>query len=378
MSVVHHLHARARHTDDGLMVRLGQFLDEACLHDLVKKKGDLVAVKIDVGELGALSYPRPPMVRAVVEKIVELGGDPLIMDTTRLNNSARSIGWNWMEAATINGYTTASLGRAVVLGDGYTGEEGELLPIDGDELGGVEVARSITEYAALIVISHVTGHPFAGLSGALLNFGLGCSAQRGKWRIHGPLKPQVTDTCDGCGLCVDRCIGQAISLDNSVAEIDKELCRGCAYYCMAACPCDAITVDSESTARFQKRVVEAASAVHVAAQGKVHFFNLLMDIVPYPDYYPFSDVAVAPDAGLLSSRDPVAIDQASVDLIDASPGLPNSAAEERGAMEPGKGKLARITGVDPLAMLDYASNYGLGSRRYELSVSQSKQENSNG
>ena len=53
-------------------------------------------------------------------------------------------------------------------------------------------------------------------------------------------------------------------------------------------------------------------------------------------------------------------------------------AEERGAMEPGKGKLARITGVDPLAMLDYASNYGLGSRRYELSVSQSKQENSNG
>ncbi|MDP7129873.1 MAG: DUF362 domain-containing protein, partial [Planctomycetota bacterium] len=140
MSVVHHLHARARHTDDGLMVRLGQFLDEACLHDLVKKKGDLVAVKIDVGELGALSYPRPPMVRAVVEKIVELGGDPLIMDTTRLNNSARSIGWNWMEAATINGYTTASLGRAVVLGDGYTGEEGELLPIDGDELGGVEVA----------------------------------------------------------------------------------------------------------------------------------------------------------------------------------------------------------------------------------------------
>ena len=369
MSIVQRLEARAGHTDDGLMARLGPFLDEARLGDFIKKKGELVAIKIDVGELGCLSYLRPPLVRAVVEKVLELGADPLVMGTTRLNSTARSIGWGWMESATVNGYTNATLGRAVVLGDGYTGEEGELLPVDGDELGGVEVARSITEYSSLIVVSHVTGHPFAGLSGALLNFGLGGCAQRGKWRIHAPLKPQVAaERCDGCGSCVDRCLKQALSLDDGKARIDPDLCRGCAYYCMASCPCDALTVDGEDAVRFQKRVVEAASAVHVATQGRVQYLNFLVDVGPYPDYYPHSDTAIVPDLGVLSSRDPVAIDQATVDLIDSVSGLPCSAAEDRDAMAPGAGKLARVTGVDPEAMLEYATNYGLGSRRYEMTA----------
>lgn len=370
MSLVHHIDARARYTTDGLMVRLGSFLDEARLDDLIEKKGDLIAIKMEVGELGGLSYLRPPLVRAVMEKVLELGGDPVLMDTTRLNNAARDLSWSWMEGATLNGFTNATLGRPLTIGDGYTGAEGELLPVDGDELGGVEVARAITEYAALIVISHVTGHPFAGLSGALVSLGLGGSAQKGKWRIHAPLKPEVESSkCDGCGLCVDDCLRQAISLDDGKARVDRELCRGCAYYCMASCPRDALSVDRDSTASFQKRVVEAASAVHVAAQGRLHFFNFLLDIAPYPDYYPFSDVAVAPDLGALSSRDPVAIDQATVDLIEAAPGIPGSAAEDCGALAREGGKLARITGVDPAPMLDYAHGYGLGSRRYELSAS---------
>ena len=179
MSAVHRLEARSRHTDDGLMARLGALLDQARLDELVPRGRNFVAIKIDVGELGCLSYLRPPLIRAVVEKVLELGGDPVLVDTTRLNSAASSLGRNWLDAATVNGYVTAVLGRGVTLGDGYTGEEGELLPIDGDELGGVEVARAVAEYAALIVVSHVTGHPFAGLSGALLNFGPGCCAQRG-------------------------------------------------------------------------------------------------------------------------------------------------------------------------------------------------------
>jgi uncharacterized Fe-S center protein len=353
--------------------RFSQLLDDAALDRLISKPGDLVAIKVDVGEVGSLASVRPPLIRAVVEKVLELGGEPIIIDTTRLNNSANRIGWDWMTAAKINGYTTPTLGRAVVLADGYTGAEADLLPVDGDELGGVEVARSITEYAATIVISHVTGHPFAGMSGALVNLGLGCSANKGKWRIHSPLKPQViAEKCDGCGRCVDACILGVIGLADQQAVVDSRTCRGCAYYCMASCPCDAFTVDTQQTLRFQKRVVEAASAVHVAAQGKLHFFNLLLDVGPYPDYYPFSDVAVVGDLGVLSTSDPVAIDQATVDLIDAAPGLPGSAAEDRAALAPGPGRLARITGVDVRAMLQYASDYGLGSQRYEWDESVSE------
>lgn len=366
MSVVHRLEARARYTDSSLMVKLGHLLDEARLGDLFKR-GDFVAVKIDAGELGCLSYLRPPLVRAVVEKLLELGADPVIMDTTRLNSTLKGVGWSWLEATAVNGFAAAVLGREVILGDGYTGRESELLPIDGDELGGIEVARTIAECAALIVISHVTGHPFAGLSGALLNLGLGGSAQRGKWRIHAPLRPQViANKCDGCGLCAERCLRQAIRLDGQRARVDEEICRGCAYYCLASCPRAALAVDRESIGRFQKRVVEAASAVHVAAMGRLHFFNFLLDIVPYPDCYPFSDVAMVPDLGVLSSRDPVAIDQVTVDLIDTAPGLPCSAAEDHDALAPGPGKLARTAGVDPVEMLEYAHRYGLGTRQYQL------------
>lgn len=354
MSVVHRLAAHARFTDDSLMARLGRFLDEAGLPEFVQRPGDLIAIKIDVAELGGLSYLRPPLVRAVVEKLMALGADPVLMDTTRLHDTARSVGWDWMQGAEISGYTNAVLGRPLVLGDGPAGSEAELLPVDGDELGGVEIARLITEYAGVVVLSHVTGHPFAGLGGALTGLGIGGCAREGKWRLHAPLVPHVNDNCDGCGRCAGRCLQGAISLVEGRAVIDAERCRGCAYYCVAACPRGALAVSDEQRLAFQKRVVEAASAVHTAAQGRLHFLNFLLDVTPYPDYYPFSDVAIAPDLGVMAATDPVALDQATLDAIEAMTG--------------GAGSLARLTGADAAPMLAYAEQYGLGSRQYELAA----------
>jgi len=366
MSEVHYLEARARYTDGGFMARLGALLDAARLEELIEP-GDWVVVKFEVGELGYLSYLRPPLLRAITDHIAAVGGEPLLVDTTRLNTVGTRPEWDWLSAAAANGFAVPVLHHEPMLADGYTGQEFELLPVDGEELGGLEVARSVVENKAVIVISHVTGHPFAGLSGALANAGLGCAARRGKLRIHAPIQPiLISERCDCCGLCVGHCPKQAISLNDRVAAIDLDLCAGCAYYCTAACPTGALVVDGEAARRFQKRVVEATSAIYTAALGKLHFFNFLFDIGPYPDYYPFSDTAIVPDLGLLSARDPVAIDQATVDLIDRVPGLPYSMAEEADALTPGKGKLARITGVDPEAMLEYAQQFGLGTRSYRL------------
>ncbi len=366
MSEVHYLDSRGRYSDGSFMARLGTVLDAAHLEELIEP-GDWVVVKFEVGELGYLGYLRPPLIRAVTNKIQEVGGDPVIVDTTRLNAIGSQGNWDWLAHAAANGFTVPVLHHEPMLADGYTGQEFELLPVDGEELGGLEVARSVVENKALIVISHVTGHPFAGLSGALVNTGMGCSARRGKLRIHAPLKPiLIPERCDGCGLCVDRCPKRVISLNEHLAEVNLELCVGCAYYCTAACPTGALVIEIEAARRFQKRIVEATSAVHMAALGKVHFFNFLFDVGPYPDYYPFSDTAIVPDLGLLSSRDPVAIDQATVDLIDQVPGVPRSMAEETDALAPGKGKLTRITGVDPDPMLEYAEQYGLGTRHYRL------------
>jgi len=74
---------------------------------------------------------------------------------------------------------------------------------------------------------------------------------------------------------------------------------------------------------------------------------------------------MAPDIGILGSKDPIAIDQASVDLLNQGPGIPDSALS--GGLEPGQDKLrALYPAVDWTRQLAYGQEIGLGSRKYEL------------
>lgn len=362
-SKVYYVNIRERYTYKNLINRFKILLEIANL-SMLFKAGDRIAIKIEIGEYGYINYLRPSFIYILVEHIRKLGGEPILFDTTHLNYM---FSLNMLEIVARHGFVASVIGKDVLLGDGYTGNEHELLPVDGEELGGIEIARLIAEANALIIVAHVTAHPFAGLSGALVNMGIGGSAQRGKRRIHAPLQPiLLKDRCNRCGLCIEACLKKVFYYKDDLIEIDYELCAGCAYYCTAACPRGALVVDGVAAQRFQKRIVEAATAVYTAALGKVHFFNFLIDITPYPDYYPFSDSAIVPDIGILSSRDPVAIDQVTLDLIDRVPALPHSIAEESDALAPGCNKLKRITGVDPELMLKYAEQFGLGSRSYEL------------
>ncbi len=352
----------------GMLRALDTLLDKSGLEDLFKP-GEHVAIKISVGELGNIRYLRPVFIRAIVEKISELGGTPVIMDTVGMIGNTLRGPTDWFYTTSVNGYPGALLGKDVIPADGYTGEEGELLPIEGDELGGVEVARGIVEVAATVVVSHVTGHPFFGLNGALFNKGVGCSAQKGKWRIFNPLKPEVNSgQCNNCAVCVSLCPVKAISADNGAAKVDKSRCKGCNHYCVAFCPHEALSVQDGSQTRFQKRVVEAATAVNVAAMGRLFYLNFLLDIGKYPDYYTVGDQNVTPDLGILASRDPVAIDQASLDLINKAPGLISEKSQGYRLLATDSPKFNEIHGVDAAYPLKYAEEYGLGLRTYHLEM----------
>jgi hypothetical protein len=103
-------------------------------------------------------------------------------------------------------------------------------------------------------------------------------------------------------------------------------------------------------------------------QGKAEksvFLNFLMQISPACDCWPNNDAPIVQDIGVLASWDPVAIDAASVDLVNAQDALPGTAVKHR----TGSGQdlfRALYPRVDWNVQLDHGVRMGLGSREYKL------------
>jgi len=114
-----------------------------------------------------------------------------------------------------------------------------------------------------------------------------------------------------------------------------------------------------------EKMVEYAAAVMERKKGKAAFVTFVMDVSPLCDCTPFSDRPIVPNLGILASHDPVAIDQAAVDLVNGAPGNPVSSLNS--AMKPGEDKFrAMYPAIDWTHQLDYAEQLGMGTRKYIL------------
>jgi len=329
----------------------------------------LTFIKTNYSQLGNTRHLRPIWVRAVVEAIRHLGGTPAVTDTSGYSPGGRIIGAEWFEAAEIMGYSEPALGCERILANGYEGDDGEFVSTGGAELGGVEIARAIREAACLVVVSHVTAHPLAGLSGALVNLGVECLNNSGKSRVYAALRPRwQEDGCDRCGVCAEQCPAGALSWNGRLTA-GPGACLGCGN-CVAVCSARARRFALEQTAAFQGRVAEAAAALVKTLGKKMVFVNLLTDIVPQPDRLGWADVPFVPDLGFAASLDPVALDAFTVELVRRAPGLPNSAAEDAGVCACGAEKFGAVTGADPRYLLERAEAVGVGSRKYEVLVAE--------
>ena len=131
--------------------------------------------------------------------------------------------------------------------------------------------------------------------------------------------------CTGCGRCRSICPAAAIRLKAKKSTISKRACIGCAE-CITACPEGAIKINwNDDTRLFQEKMIEYAAGLQRQKAGRILHVNFLMQISPSCDCYGHADRAIVPDIGILASSDPVAVDQASVDLVNAQPGCPATA-----------------------------------------------------
>jgi uncharacterized Fe-S center protein len=356
-----------------LFDKLETLLDHADLTGKIREK-DLVAIKLHFGEKGNTAFVRPIFLRKIVDRIKQGKGKPFLTDTNTLYTGARSEAISHLTTAHEHGFTESVVGAPLVIADGLRGNSAAKVRIDKPLFKTVSIAHEIHMADSLICVTHFTGHELSGFGGALKNLGMGCASREGKLSQHSNISPKVKGKdCKGCERCLSMCAQEAISMRPKpeieskpmVASIDPKKCVGCGE-CILTCPSGAIRVQwNETIPMFQKKMVEHAYGVVLKKKGRVLYLNFLTQISPACDCYGFSDTPVVNDIGILSSEDPVAIDQASVDLVNGEAGSRSSKLSKN--WEPGQDKFRAVyPDVDWTIQLSYGEEIGLGTRDYDL------------
>ncbi len=349
----------------GLARNIRKHLDATLMPDL--GKSDAVAIKLHMGEEGNCRYIRPGIVRKIADQIKEAGAEPFVTDSTTLYKRKRGTLFDYLRTAARHGFTSETVGCPVLIADGLK-SRGILVQVDDPvKLREVGVAPLIHEADGILCLSHVTLHPDVVPAAGLKNLAMGCTDKEAKMRMHASdAKPKFNrPKCTGCGTCVRHCPSGAILLEEGKAKFIPEKCVSCAE-CIAVCPHGAVTVNWTSLSEDVCRgVVDAVRAVlSTFAPEKVAFMNLGYDVTEECDCGGGSSLPVVADFGILTARDPVAVDSATADMINSVPAYPQGPFSDLPENVDRMSKLKPE--VDWKGFLGMMEAHGVGSTRYEI------------
>ncbi len=285
--------------------RSADLFEAAGFAELIKPNAP-VALKIHFGEPGNTAYLKPPRVRPVFDRIAALGGRPFYTDCNTLYTGRRHITKDHLAVAREHGYENVSIPEE---------EEQTAVAVNLKHFKQVFLGNNAVNSKIIIALTHFKGHEVSGFGGALKNLGMGFGSRKGKLKMH--------QDCKNC--------------PEAKACKRNQTLEACWF---------------GSPGLVQEKIVEYA---YGAVKGKAcGYFNFITDVSPACDCYPHNDPPVIPDLGVLASSDPVALDQASVDLV-------NQAA--------GKDIFRELyPEADWNVQLAYAEQIGLGHRKYELNT----------
>ncbi|MCP4021934.1 MAG: DUF362 domain-containing protein [Desulfobacteraceae bacterium] len=240
------------------------------------EEGMKVTLKVNTAEAGYEYGLRPSVVKIMAQGVYNKTKKiPVVCDGHKpVDYWKQSKGNTLLKVASARGYTSDTLGGKFVINGGYSGDESDLFSCGTrSTLGGVEIGTAICRSDAMWVVSHVTLHPLFGISGALLNSGFECLSGRAKTRILNGTSPY---------------------LFNGHSPSPKEI------------------------EAFMENAIECHIGVNNALEGRIFYINLLWDVTPQPEYYPYSDKPIMENMGFLASSDPVAIDSATLSIIETN------------------------------------------------------------
>lgn len=265
-----------------------------------KKLTGKVAVKMHSGEQGNQNYLRPEFVKDVINYV-----NGTVVECNTAYEGARNSTEKHkklIEEHEWNKYFPFDL----------LDEEGPDMELDipnGKILKKNYVGKDLANYDSLLVLSHFKGHAMGGFGGALKQLSIGCASSAGKTLIH---TAGVTN-------------GQT-KLFANLPEQD----------------------------RFLEAMADAAASVVDYFKGNAVFVNVMKNISVDCDCDGNASAPCMKDVGILASADPVAVDQACLDLVYNS-------------TDPGKDKLiARIESLHGVHTVEAAADLGVGTREYEL------------
>jgi hypothetical protein len=318
------------------------------------QKNDFTAVKVHVGEHGNKTYIKAPCIKGLIDELVELKTKPFLTDTSTLYIGRRHNAIDHATLASMHGFDVKGLGIPFIPPDGLFGTSETAVRIDGELNKEVLIAYDIARVQAILTVAHVTGHIGTCFAATLKTLGMGCASRKGKMRQHSGMKPSIDiSKCVGCMECLRHCPESAITIENLKAHIDRDKCVGCAE-CLAVCRFEAVMHDWDKETKIMEcNLAEHAKGALAGKEGKAVFINFAMAITSDCDCMNNPDQNIVGDIGILGSTDPVAVDQAAVDLMEKTAGK---------TLE----KISKYPNLNGKWQIEHAEKIGLGSRKYEL------------
>ncbi len=253
-----------------------------------------VAVKVHSGEVGNQNFIRPPFWKPMVDQVQ----GTIVECNTAYEGKRNTTAAHW-ETMKLHGWTDIA---PVDIMD----EDGEIaLPVEGGKhLKENFVGKNLENYDSLLVLSHFKGHPMGGFGGALKNISIGIASSHGKAHIH------------------------AAGTDQNMWDADHD--------------------------SFLESMAESAKSIVQHFPGRIAYINVMANMSVDCDCCAVAEDPQIRDIGVQASLDPLALDQACLDLVYASD-------------DPGKSHLIqRIESRNGVHTLDTAQQLDFASREYEL------------